>query len=322
MKIVLYDQFAWPPELVAQIRQAAPQANVVAASQEDLADQLGDAEIFFGYHTPEVFAHAPRLRWIQASAAGLDRLLTRELRQKGVIITNASGVHAPAVAETAWALTLAIARGLPIFFGQQRAHVWKWAPLLDLDGATAGVVGLGGIGRRYARIAAALDMRVLAVDKHVTSKPAEVSQLWPTRHLPELLRQSDVVLLSCPYTPETYHLLNAERLALMKPGAILVNIARGGLIDETALADALRAGKLAGAGLDVCETEPLGPESPLWDVPNLVLTPHCAGLSRHRMRRLTEFFVENLRRYQAGQPLLNQVDQEKGYPVPGASSSG
>ena len=131
--------------------------------------------------------------------------------------------------------------------------------------------------------------------------------------LHDLLKESDVVMISCPYTPETHHLINRERLALMKPTAILVNIARGGIVDESALSDALRSGKLAGVGTDVCETEPLPPESPLWDLPNLVITPHCAGLSNQRMRRLTEFFCENLKRFLAGQPLINLLDPNRLY---------
>jgi D-3-phosphoglycerate dehydrogenase len=316
MKILIHDQLL-PPDFdaVTPVRAAAPGARVVVAAKERLAEELADAEIFFGYHSPEVFAGAAQLRWIQATAAGLDRLLVPELTARGLVITNASGIHAAAVTETAWALTLAVARGLTTFFPQQLEHVWKWGPLYDLYCSTAGIVGLGGIGRQYARVAAAFDMRVIAVDPHVTSNPATVAELWPMQRLDDLLRQSDVVLISCPYTPETRHLIDRERLAIMKPTAILVNIARGGIVDESALADALRAGGLAGAGLDVCETEPLPPDSPLWDVPNLIITPHCAGLSHHRMRKLLDFFCENLRRYQAGRPLLNLVDQRKGYPV-------
>ena len=159
-------------------------------------------------------------------------------------------------------------------------------------------------------------MRVLAVDLHQPPKPATVESLWKLDRLDELLELADVVLISCPYTSETHDLIDAAALARMKPTAILVNIARGGIVNEEALATALHAGRLAGAGLDVCETEPLPADSPLWDVPNLIITPHCAGRSSGRMRRLTECFCENLRRYLAGEPLSNVVDQQKGYPVP------
>jgi D-3-phosphoglycerate dehydrogenase len=160
-------------------------------------------------------------------------------------------------------------------------------------------------------------MRVIAVDPHVREVPEVVSTVWPMDRLNNLLRESDVVLVSCPYTPQTRYLINRENMALMKPSAIIVNIARGGIIDEDALVDALRAGRLGGAGLDVTETEPLPPSSALWDAPNVIISPHCGGISSHRVRKLIELFCENLRRYVAGQPLLNLVDQTKGYPVPG-----
>jgi len=317
MKIVVHDELLSDSSILDLVRRTAAASDVVLATKERLPHELADAEVFFGYHSPEVFAHAPRLKWIQTTAAGLDKLLTPELCARGITITNASGIHASAVAETGWALAIGIARGLPTFFKQQQQHVWKWGPLYDLFGATAGIIGLGGIGRQFARVATAFDMRVIAVDPHLSTKPDNVAELWRMDRLGDLLRQSDLVLISCPYTRETHHLIDRERLAMMKPTAILVNIARGGIVDEAALVDALRAGKLAGAGLDVCETEPLPASSPLWDAPNLLLTPHCAGLSHHRMRKLIEFFCENLRRYQSGQPLLNIVDQAKGYPVPG-----
>lgn len=316
MKIVLHEQFPIGDDLLGLVRTTAPGAAVVVADNDRLPGELANAEIFYGYHSPEVFAHAPKLKWIQSSAAGLDKMLVPELVNRGLIITNASGIHACAVAECAWALTLAIGRCLHTFARQQQEHVWKWGPLYDMFGGTAGIIGLGGIGRQYARVARAFDMRVIAVDPHVREKPDTVAELWLMDRLPELLRQADVVLVSCPYTPETRYLINRDGLALMKPTAIIVNIARGGIIDEAALIDALKAGRLAGAGLDVTETEPLPADSPLWDTPNLVISPHCGGLSSHRMRKLIEFFCDNLRRYQAGQPLRNLVDQRKGYPVP------
>jgi phosphoglycerate dehydrogenase-like enzyme len=316
MKIVLHDQFPIGEELLMLVRTAAPAAQVMFIDEANLARELADAEVFYGYHLPEVFAGAKNLRWIQTSAAGLDKILIPELVARGLIITNASGIHAAAVAECAWALTLSIGRCLHIFGRQQQQHVWKWGPLYDMFGGTAGIIGLGGIAKQFARVAHAFDMRVVAVDPHVRQKPDTVSELWPMDRLDHLLGQSDVILVSCPYTPETRYLINRERLSRVKQNAILVNIARGGIIDEVALVEALRSGRLAGAGLDVTEVEPLPLESPLWDAPNLVISPHCGGISSHRMRKLIEFFCDNLRRYVAGQPLRNVVDQKKGFPVP------
>lgn len=315
-KIVVHDQLPFEDRSIDLIRRTAPGAHVVVATKEQLPSELVDAEIFFGFHLPEVFRVARQLRWIQTTAAGLDKLLVPELVARNFTITNASGVHAPQVVEMAWALTLAVARRMPTFFARQQAHLWQWEIPYDLDGSTAGIIGLGGIGRRYASIAAAFGMRIVAVDAHQPPRPEGIAALWPLAQLDDLLAESDVVLVSCPYTPETHSLLNRQRLARMKPTAILVNIARGGIVDEDALAEALRHGRLAGAGLDVVETEPLPAESPLWDVPNLVITPHSAGLSPRRMHRLAEFFCQNLQRYLAGQPLQNVVDCQRGYPVP------
>ncbi len=315
-KLVIYDPLGIDEPFVEQIRQTAPSVTVSVATKESLAEELAEAEIFFGYHAPAVFRGTENLRWIQATAAGMDMMLVPELIERGLTITNASGVHAPQVAETAWALTLAVARGLSTSFRRQQEHRWEPGPYYDLDGSTAGIIGLGGIGRRYARVAAAFGMRVLAVDLNQPPKPDEVESLWTLDRIDELLEAADVVMISCPYTAETHHLIDAEKLARMKPTAILVNIARGGIVDEEALSEALLADRLAGAGIDVCETEPLPAESPLWDVPNLVITPHFAGLSTRRVQRLTQFFCKNLQRYLADEPLLNVVDQQKGYPVP------
>jgi len=318
-KIVVYNPIGSDEESIAMIRSAVPQVTLVNPPKESVAAELADAEVFFGFHEPEVFRAAERLRWIQTSSAGMDAILDQALIGRELLITNASGVYAPQVAAAAWAMTLAIARGLPTFFRQQQEHRWEWGPLYALDGATAGVVGLGGIGRRYAKIAAALGMRVLAVDAHEPPKPDEVDEIWKMDRLEELMATVDVLLISCPYTADTHNLISRSRLAKMKPTGILVNIARGGIVDEAALRDALIEGRLAGAGLDVTETEPLPSDSPLWDTPNLIITPHCAGLSPQRDRKMTEFFCDNLRRYLAGEPLLNVVDQKRGYPIPQSS---
>ena len=320
IKIVIYDPIGLGPEVVSAIEHTAPTANVVAPSAEGLSAELADAEVFFGWHPePTIFGEAKVLRWIQSTSAGMEKLLNPDLIARGLKICNASGVHAPQVTETAWALTLTIARGLPTYLRQQQEHHWGVGPLYDLDGGTAGIVGLGGIGRRYASIASAFGMRVVAVDAHEPPKPNQVESLWKMDCLDKLLAMSDVVLISCPFSKETLGLIDRGRLDCMKSTAILINIARGGIVDEDALSAVLRVGGIAGAGLDVVATEPLPPESPLWEVPNLVITPHCAGLSSRRIARLTNFFCDNLRRYLADEPLANVVAQDKGYPIPGSS---
>ncbi len=315
MKIVMHDPLPLD-EYLAAIQDAAPSAEIVVASKENLAEELRDAEIFFGFHSPEVFRQATKLRWIQATSAGIEALLEPELVERGLIITNASGLYASPVAETGWALTLALFRRIPTFLRQQQEHRWEVQTPGDLDGSVAGIIGLGGIGRHYSRVAAAFGMRVVAVDRHQPPKPDFVESLWTMDRLNDLLEVSDVVLVSCPLWAESRHLINHETLGQMKPTAYLVNIARGGIVEENALLETLQSGQIAGAGIDVCETEPLPAESPLWEAPNLIITPHFAGFSGQRLRRLTKLFRENLQRYQSGERLVNEVDQERGYPIP------
>ena len=325
MKIVISDMLGFEEEHDAWIYEAAGDDTVVfPEGDEELLAELPDAEVFFGYHSPEVFSVATNLKWMQTTSAGLDMMLTPEVRAMGLQVTNASGLHAAPVVETAWALTLAVSRYLKHFGQCQRDHVWDQFTPYDLNHRTAGVIGLGGIGRRYAKIAAAFGMRVIAVDKHVSEKPEEVEELWPLERLNDLCAEADVVMIACPATSETQGLIGAEQLALMKPTGIIINIARGGIIDEPALIECLNAGRIAGAGLDVTRIEPLPDDDPLWDTPRLVITPHIAGWSSDRSRSVVRFFCDNLRRYKAGEPLENLVDQQQGYPVPvsGAAAGG
>ena len=316
-KIVIYDDLlSLDQALIQTIQEVAPEATVVAPSKENLVEELTDAEIFFGFCPPEIIQSTNSLRWIQMTSAGMDKIPTSKLDADDLTICNASGVHAPQVVELAWTLTLAIANRLPKLVQNQQQHHWSWEKRNDLEGSTAGIIGLGGIGRRYARVASAFGMHVLAVDLHQPPKPDDVKSLWPINRLDEMIQSSDVVMISCPYTPETHHLINRNRLALMQPTAFLINIARGEIIDEEAMVEALCEGRIAGAGIDVTKTEPLPEDSPLWDVPNLIITPHSAGISPYRTQRLLQFFCSNLQRYLAGDPLHNVVDRQKGYPVP------
>ena len=317
MKIVISDPLGFEDAHLSMIFEAAGDDTLVLPSEEDLVGELADAEVFFGYHSPDVFASAQNLKWIQTTSAGLDMILTPDVVERGLLVTNASGLHAAPVVETAWALTLAVSRCLKTFGRQQNEHVWESLVPYDLNARTAGIVGLGGIGRRYARIAAAFGMRVIAVDLHSPPKPDEVESLWELDRLDDLVAESDVLMIACPATAETQGLIGPKQIALLKPTAILVNIARGGIVDEPALIECLTAGRIAGAGLDVTKTEPLPADDPLWDTPRLVITPHIAGLSGDRSQRLAEFFCENLRRYRLGETLMNLVDQSRGYPVPG-----
>ncbi len=314
MKIVLC-----PPvseALCEQVRRTAPGAEVVMAPMDEAPAVVGDADVIFGMYTEEIIRAAENVRWIQTTSAGMDMLMdipgVREGRFK---LSNASGLHALQVAEHAWALTSALFRGLHVYIRNQIECEWKGAPIRDLYGATAGIVGFGGIGRRYARLASGFDMRILALDVQQPETPDYVDALWGTEQLEELLSVSDVVFIACPCTPQTERLIDAHAFCLMKNSAFLVNTARGPIVDEAALIDALRSGEIAGAGLDVFENEPLPATSPLWQMENVIITTHSAGVSSYRPERTVDFFCENLRRFMAGEPLLNETDRNLGYPT-------
>jgi D-3-phosphoglycerate dehydrogenase len=301
-------------DLVARVKGIAPSAEVVVTERDEAESAVPDAEVLYGLFKSEIVGAAPGLKWIQSTGAGVDSSLLAALADRDILLTNASGIHGIQVAEHAWALTSALFRGLNVFFRNQLEHKWQRAPLVDLHGATVGIVGLGGIGRRYAERARGFQMRILAADIQVGEKPDCVDALWGIDRLDGLLEEADVVFIACPHTPETDKLIDARALSLMKRTAFLVNTARGSIVDQAALIQALEDGEIAGAGLDVFEQEPLPKDSPLWDMENVIITTHAGGSSSYRQRRLADFFCENLERYVAGKPLLNEVDRSIGYP--------
>lgn len=287
--------------------------------REALAKELADAEIYMGWLGRDEFLAARALRWIQSPSSGVDRFLTiPELRDGDVILTSARGTHGVCLAEHTFALLLAFTRGIRQFVVEQQRHHWsnrEWrSSMVELTGSTLGIVGFGAVGRAIARRAQAFDMRILAVDVACADRPEYVERLDDLSGLAALLGESDYVVVTVPYTAGNHGLIGAEELDLMKPEAILVGISRGGIIDEDALTDALRGGRLAGAGLDVVANEPLPSDSPLWDVPNLLITPHIAGGTQFECANILEIFAENLARYARGEfPLRNQVDKQRGF---------
>jgi D-3-phosphoglycerate dehydrogenase len=318
MRIVLC--YPVDPVHVARIRAAAPSAEVVDAGQERVATELPEADIFCGHPKVPVpwerVVARGRLRWIQSSAAGLDHCLVPAVIESGIVVTSASGVLADQVAEHALALTLACTRRIPLFLEQQARREFVRRPTRDLTGATVGIVGLGGNGRRLVEVLAPFRVRILATDWFPVRKPAAVEFLGPPESLPEILGECDVLYLCPPLTPHTRGMIDGAALARMKPGAILVNVGRGPLVDEHALAAALASGHLDSAGLDVTPDEPPAPDSPLWTAPRLVITPHVGGQSRRRIDAMTDFFCDNLRRHLSGLPLRNLVDKRLGFPEP------
>jgi len=298
-----------------QVLKTAPGSEVVMYPLDEAAAEMADVEIIFGMFNAEMIRAAKNLKWVQTTSAGMDMFMKLPEVQEGDFrLCNASGIHAIQVAEHAWALTTALFRGLHVFLRHQKERKWSGATMEDLHGATAGIIGFGGIGREFAKRAQASEMRILAVDVQGGEKPDYVEALWGIDRLDDLLKESDLVFLACPWTPETNKLINARTLGLMKKRAFLVNTARGPIVDEAALAEALKSEVIAGAGLDVFEKEPLPEDSPLWDLDNAIITTHAAGGSHYRPQRTVDLFCENLKRYIAGEPLFNEMDRELGYP--------
>jgi phosphoglycerate dehydrogenase-like enzyme len=311
-----------PPEFAQQIPQHLPHVRVFSpATREEAEALLPEADVVLGFAVrPANFARAARLKWIHSTAASVTGVLFPELVASDVQVTNARGLHAEAMAEHALAMMLAFARKLHHARDAQRvrewtqASMWEDAPAIgSLAGSTLGLVGLGAIGSAIAVRAKAMGMHVLAVRRHPAADPAPADEQWPVSRLGELLPRVDWLVLAAPHTPQTERLIGRGQLALMKPSARLMNLGRGALVDEGALIDALRERRLAGAALDVFEQEPLPRTSPLWDLPEVILTPHTSGLGPRYWERAMAQFTANLERFIAGEPLENVVDKRAGY---------
>lgn len=313
------------PRHVEQIAAAMPEAEVVDAGQDNIAEELFKADVFCGHAKVPVdwdgVVRAGKLRWIQSSAAGMDHCLVPSVIESDIAVTSASGVLSDQVAEHTIGLLTAFFRSLPTFFRAQQQREFVRRPTGDLTGKTVGIVGLGGVGRRLAQVLRGFRTRTLAVDLYPIEKPDSVDQLWPADRLPDLLAESEVVVLCLPLNSATRGLFDGALLRKIKPGALLANMARGPLVVTDHLIAALADGHLAGAVMDVTEPEPLPVESPLWAMPNVIITPHVAGQAAWRIDRMTEMFCRNLRRWQDGRPLINLLtDKRLGFPIRGAGS--
>ncbi|MDA0336802.1 MAG: D-2-hydroxyacid dehydrogenase [bacterium] len=317
MKILVFFPFTAPQ--LAELSELAGSLGgheIVHANTEEEAVQLATGcEVLLGYFPPPVAAATRDLRWIQSFSAGMDKFLYPEIIERGeVVVTNMAGLYAPQGGEHAWAFLLALTRGLLPSIRNMAERSWGLSgPIVELTGSTLGIIGLGGFGTETLQRAAGFGMRVIALDPvRLTAPPGVDAVRPPTReNLHWLLAAADAVVVACPLTAETRHMIGPEELAAMKSSAYLVCVSRGGIIDEEALAQALHNGDIA--GLDVVEAEPLGTDSPLWDAPNLILTPHRAGASQHRPRKTFEFFRDNLARYLRDEPLVNVVDKRRGF---------
>jgi phosphoglycerate dehydrogenase-like enzyme len=320
MRIVL----CYPVEKkhVERISAAMPEAEVIDAGQEHIAVELFRADIFCGHAKVPVdwdgVVRQGRLQWIQSSAAGMDHCLTPSVIDSDIAVASASGVLSDQVAEHSIALLTAWTRSLPVYFRAQEKKEFIRRPTRDLTRATVGIVGLGGVGRRLAELLAAFECRILAVDPFPVDKPAHVESLWPAERLPDMLPQVDILSLHAPLNETTRNMIDASAISKLKKGSLLANMARGPLVNHDDLAAALRSGHLAGAVMDVTDPEPLPPESPLWEMPNVIITPHVGGQAAWRIDAMTALFCRNLKRWRQGLPLINFLsDKRLGFPIRG-----
>ena len=311
-----------PADVAVHIRRRWPEMRVVhLPTYEHLEKEIPDTDIFIGWSLmPEQFRLARKLKWIHSTAAGVAQLMYAELRASGIAVTNASGVHAIPMAEHILGMLVALARRFPMAWQHQAQGKWAQQEIWDaqlrpreLHGQTLLLVGFGAIGREVARRVKPLGMKIWALTRSGTGDLELADRILPSTQLDEVLHEADYVVLAAPETAETHHLIGARQLAAMKATAFLINVARGSLVDETALVDTLRKRAIAGAALDVAEREPLPPESPLWQLDKVFLTPHISAVSEYLWDRQTELMLENLERWFSGRELRNQVDLERGY---------
>lgn len=314
----------WKPIYEALLKKTAGRKiEIIIATPEEASAHFADAEVVaaFPMRMPSI-ADLPKAKWLHSFSAGVDKILTPEVARSNIILTNSSGVHATPIAETIIAYCLMFARGFTTTIGEQRAHEWhKNYSSVELRGSTVLIVGLGAIGTETARLCNAFGAHVMAVARSAKKKPPFVENLGRSTALDSMLPKADYVVITLPHTKATHHLFNKKKFRLMRPKAIVINIGRGGIINEKDLIAALQKGTIAGAGLDVFEKEPLPPDSPLWDMQNVIITPHHSGLSLKYMDRAVEILCKNLEAYLKGNPstkrragrLPNEVDKMLGY---------
>jgi phosphoglycerate dehydrogenase-like enzyme len=323
--IVHYHPFElWhaPAWLRERLQSEFPQLKVLQLPNYDrVPEEIADTDVFIGWLLrPEQFVTAKKLKWIHSPAAAVHQLMFPEVVRSSVLVTNSTGVHGPVVAEHAIAVLLALAKRLPQSMRYQAKNKWSQEQLWqerprprEVDGATVAVIGMGVIGSEFTRRAKALGMKVLAVRENPGKGTGGADEVFGPAQIDDVLPRADYVLLCTPVTPATTHIMNRARLKKMKPDAYLINVARGTLIDEPDLLEALKSRTIAGAALDVFEEEPLPEQSPFWELDNVLITPHTAAVTERLWERHFRLIVENLNRFLAGKPLLYEVDKTRGY---------
>ncbi len=305
-----------PEPYVERLRGISPNVEVkLCRSREEFRREVADAHVIYGGFSQEDLRAAKQLKWIQYTAAGVEHILWPDLVESPIVLTNMQRMYSPTISETAIGFMLTLARGLNGYALQTREHRWNPLPgLREISGLTLGLVGLGGIGTDTAyRAHYGFHMKILAVDPKPIPKPAFVAELHSLDWLPQMVPQVDILMSAAPHTPLSQGMFNESIFRAMKPGAFFINMSRGKLVDTPALVRALKEGRIAGAGLDVTDPEPLPADHPLWTAGNVIITSHTSARSPGSDQRRKDLFAENLRRYVAGLPLLNVVDKKRGY---------
>ncbi|TVR74961.1 MAG: D-2-hydroxyacid dehydrogenase [Sphaerobacteraceae bacterium] len=316
MKLVVAN--GWDPEGLEDVKKSFPNIEWVdGKTPEAMNEHIVDAEVVYGHVNSEHMKVAKNLKWVHSHSAGVDWVLrVPELIESDVVVTNTTGGHADTISEHTIGMLISLTRGFPHLARAQGEKRWA-QPLefkpIGLSGRTMGVIGLGNIGSAIARVASAMQMKVIAVDARKLDNPNYVERCDGLDKMPQLLQESDVVVVTVPFTPQTKDMINAAEINQMKDSSYLIGISRGGIINEEALAAALKSGKLAGAAVDVTAVEPLPSDDPLWEAPNLIITPHCCGTSEQTFREVTEFLRTNLNKYLAGEELVNAIDKRAGF---------
>jgi phosphoglycerate dehydrogenase-like enzyme len=316
MKMLVTTALQRDPARFAELERQHGVQIVVPPKGEPTAPLMADVDAVYGQLTADEFANARQLRWVQSPSAGVEWMWrVPELAESDIVVTNMRGAHAATIAEHTFALLLSQTRGLRAFSQFQQEHQWGRGelPLKAIKGLTMGIVGFGNIGRAIARRATGFEMRVLAVDAENVPAGEGVDEVWPLARLDELCRETDVLAVAAPITPTSRGMIGPGQIRQLKRGAYVLQMSRGGIVNEAALVDALEEGHLAGAGLDVTETEPLPVGDPLWTAPNVTITPHSSAASQLTWDLVWSILSDNLGRFVRGEPLINQVDKRRGW---------
>lgn len=307
------------PVLLKQMESASPNARIVPVTPASIMTELADADALIGEIKPEHVRAGKNLKWVQVMSAGVERVLhlsgANDLRDSNIVLTNNQIVQGPEIADHALAMLLTLSRGIHTFIGHRQQELWQPRPYpgIELNGRTAVVIGVGGIGTQIAIRAHAFGMEVIGVDPEDIPYSPFVKRVVKPDQINDVLPLADVVFVSAPHTPKSHKMLGPQQFELMKPNSYFVAVSRGGLYDLPALVKALDSKRLAGAGVDVTDPEPLPKGHALWKFENALITPHIAGRSDKDRARMVGTIQENIRRFVDGRPLLNVVDKQKGY---------